>query len=155
MFNVLALGATAFGMIRVARKLRGSTLWTDAFFPLALLQLGQSENLLHAFQIVFVISAVLLNNILIVIAGHRSSLTFRLGSRGNLPYPLAALRCTGTDPGPAAVLVAPLCRCATLDLQRPSVQGNKRMDDHFLCTFTLVVSTLLPRLLETPSPPTV
>ena len=39
--NVITLAALAFAMIRVARRLRGSLSYADAFFPLALLQLGQ------------------------------------------------------------------------------------------------------------------
>jgi hypothetical protein len=45
--NVLAVGTLAFLMIRTARKLRGSTSLTDAFFPLALLNVGQGHNFIN------------------------------------------------------------------------------------------------------------
>src|SRR5262245_41120890 len=39
-FNVLVTGALALGMILVARRLRGSASYTDAFFPLIFLHWG-------------------------------------------------------------------------------------------------------------------
>lgn len=39
-FNVLALAALAGGLILMARRLRGSTAYSDAFFPLTTLQWG-------------------------------------------------------------------------------------------------------------------
>ena len=41
--SVAALGVLALGMIRVARRLRGATRYTDAFFPIACLNWGHFE----------------------------------------------------------------------------------------------------------------
>jgi hypothetical protein len=49
---VLALATTAFAMICTARSLRGRTSLSDAFFPLALLSLGQSVNLFWWWQVI-------------------------------------------------------------------------------------------------------
>jgi hypothetical protein len=75
--NVAALGALAFSMIRVASRLRGSMSYTDAFFPLVLLQLGQLENLLCSFQVVFVMSVILASIFLLIIVNHPTRLGLR------------------------------------------------------------------------------
>ncbi len=67
-FDTLALGAVAATMILVARALRGRrTSLADAFFPLLLLQLGNWDNLLWAWQIQFVLPTVLACVLLLVI----------------------------------------------------------------------------------------
>jgi hypothetical protein len=67
-FNTLALAAVAAAMIVVARKLRnGRTSLADAFFPLLLLQLGNWDNLVWAWQIQFVLPTVLAMALLLVI----------------------------------------------------------------------------------------
>lgn len=59
--NTLSLGALSAAMILAARYLRNGTIrWTDAFFPLALLHLGDWENLVWGWQFQFVSSAVLI-----------------------------------------------------------------------------------------------
>jgi len=45
-FNVLAMAAAAALMIHTARRLRGSSSVTDAFFPILLLHWGQAANFL-------------------------------------------------------------------------------------------------------------
>jgi hypothetical protein len=65
--NALALGALALGLILAARKLRGWTSCTDAFFPLVLLHWGHWENLLWAWQIQFIASTVLAGALLMII----------------------------------------------------------------------------------------
>ena len=66
-FNVVALGSLALGMVLVAK--RGASTWreTDAFFPLALLHLGHHANLLWAWQAQFVLSTVLAGGFLLLI----------------------------------------------------------------------------------------
>jgi hypothetical protein len=44
--SVLAVGGVAFRMIWAARRLRGCTRFSDAFFPLAFLNFGQGGNFL-------------------------------------------------------------------------------------------------------------
>jgi hypothetical protein len=67
-FDALALGAVAAGMILVARALRGGrTSVADAFFPLLLLHLGNWDNLVWGWQIQFVLPTVLACVLLLVI----------------------------------------------------------------------------------------
>ncbi|MBL8863798.1 MAG: glycosyltransferase [Planctomycetes bacterium] len=49
--QVVIHGAVSAAMILVARRLRGRTSWTDAFFPLIWLHIGNSNNLLMGWQI--------------------------------------------------------------------------------------------------------
>ena len=77
-FNVSALGILAFFMIGVARRLRGWTSYADAFFPLALLQLGRYEFFILSNLICYVVPAVLAGILLLVIVGRATQLT--LGS---------------------------------------------------------------------------
>ena len=57
--NVLLLAATAWLAMRAARAARGRAAIADAVLPLALLGLGQFENLLWSMQMLFVIPASL------------------------------------------------------------------------------------------------
>ena len=67
-FDTLALAAVAAGMILVARRLRhGRTSLADGFFPLLLLQLGNWDNLVWAWQIQFVLPTVLAMALLLLI----------------------------------------------------------------------------------------
>jgi hypothetical protein len=67
-FDTLALGAVAAGMILVARALRnGRTSVADAFFPLLLLHLGNWDNLVWGWQIQFVLPTVLACALLLII----------------------------------------------------------------------------------------
>ncbi len=75
--NVITLAALAFAMIRVAKRLRGSSSYADAFFPLALLQLAQIDNLLWSFQVAFVLSTMLAGIFLLIIVRHPTQLDLR------------------------------------------------------------------------------
>lgn len=76
--NVLSLAALAAAMILTARFLRtGVTRARDAFFPLALLHLGDWENLVWAWQFQFVCSAVLICALLLAIARQRARVSTR------------------------------------------------------------------------------
>ena len=71
LFNVFSLGAISFAMILVARKLRGGrTSFADAFFPIALLHLGNWDNLFWSWMIVFIIPTVLTLVLLLVLVGY-------------------------------------------------------------------------------------
>ena len=71
LFNVFSLGAISFAMILVARKLRGGrTSFADAFFPIALLHLGNWDNLFWSWQITFVLPTVLTLVLLLVLVGY-------------------------------------------------------------------------------------
>ena len=58
-FNAGLLIMIAAACCGVARRLRGSTSYSDAFFPLLLLHCGQAQNLDWSFQIAFAGSAVI------------------------------------------------------------------------------------------------
>jgi hypothetical protein len=67
-FDTLALAAVAAGMILVARGLRnGRTSFSDGFFPLVLLHLGNWDNLVWGWQIQFVLPTVLACVLLLII----------------------------------------------------------------------------------------
>src|SRR5688572_17992590 len=52
LFNIIILAALALAMMYVARHLRGGrTSFADAFFPIALLHLGNWENLFWGWQL--------------------------------------------------------------------------------------------------------
>jgi hypothetical protein len=72
LFDALILGAVTAGMIVIARRLHGGrTRLEDAFFPLLLLQLGNWDNLVWAWQIQYVLPTVLACVILLVIVARR------------------------------------------------------------------------------------
>ena len=76
--NVLSLAALAAAIILTARYLRnGVTRASDAFFPLALLHLGDWENLVWAWQFQFVSSAVLICALMLAVARQRGAPTMR------------------------------------------------------------------------------
>jgi hypothetical protein len=58
-FNAAALGILAIMMIVAARHLRGWTSFADAFFPIALLHIGNWENLVWGWQLSFVLPTFL------------------------------------------------------------------------------------------------
>jgi hypothetical protein len=67
-FNAFSLGILAFFMITLARKLRGGrTRFADAFFPVALLHVGNWENLVWSWQLGFVFPTVLTCAMLLLI----------------------------------------------------------------------------------------
>ncbi|ARV61775.1 hypothetical protein BZZ01_26940 [Nostocales cyanobacterium HT-58-2] len=91
-FNAVTLGVVAIAMMQVARKLRGRTDFADAFFPVALLHLGNWENLVWSWQLSFVFPTALICGVLLAIV-----------SQPTLATPSAALF-TGI-----ALILLPLC----------------------------------------------
>jgi hypothetical protein len=67
-FSALSLGALALALVRLAGRLRGRSAWTDSCFPVLLLNWGNFENLLWAWQVAFVASVVLAGTLLVLIA---------------------------------------------------------------------------------------
>ncbi len=65
---VAAQSALAAVLILAVTKLRGRTIYADAFFPLALLHMGHHANFESSFQIGFVLSEVLACTLLLLIA---------------------------------------------------------------------------------------
>ena len=66
-FDVVVLSATAAALFIAARSIRGRTLYSDAFFPLALLHWGQTENLVWGFTIPLVLGSALVACLLCVL----------------------------------------------------------------------------------------
>ena len=58
--NVALIGSMCGLMLFVSRRIRGYLSVSDTFFPLLLLNVGQIENMLWAWQITFVMSAALI-----------------------------------------------------------------------------------------------
>jgi hypothetical protein len=73
-FNVVVLGTVAFALILAARRLRGRMSYADAFFPLALLSLGQYETFLISHAVDLVTGMALAGAILVAIAWHPRAL---------------------------------------------------------------------------------
>jgi len=70
-FNTLVLSGLAAAMIEVARRLRGVTSYADAVFPLAILHIGNWDNLVWSWQLTFVVPTVLTCMLLLVIVGRQ------------------------------------------------------------------------------------
>jgi hypothetical protein len=67
-FNVLAMAASALGMIFVVRRLRGRTTFADAFFPILLLNFSHGVNFIWGWEVEFAVSTLLAMGALIAIA---------------------------------------------------------------------------------------
>lgn len=68
MYLTVALMSCLAGLtILAARRVRGSTTYADAFFPLLFLNLGHFENFLWGFQVAFAVSTFLTVNLLLII----------------------------------------------------------------------------------------
>ena len=66
-FNAISLGVLAILMILAARHLRGKTKFADAFFPVALLHIGNWPNLVWGWQLSFVLPTFLICAVFLVI----------------------------------------------------------------------------------------
>ncbi len=73
--NVAVLGLLAAAMIRVATRVRGHVRFTDAFFPVALLHLGNWPNIVWSWQIQFVVATALTCVLLLVVVRYGVALT--------------------------------------------------------------------------------
>ena len=96
-FNVCCLASLAAGLILAARRQRGRTSAADAFFPLALLHLGQQQNLLWGFQVGFVLGTLLVGAILLFLTMG--------GESARSPGPMGIAGC---------LFLLPLCGANTL-----------------------------------------
>ncbi len=103
-FNVLVVGALAMAMILIAKRLRGGRIrYTDAFFPLILLNWGQAENLIWGWQLQFYASMSLSAIALLFIV--QSEPRLRLGNTMLLGICLVLLPLCGAN---GLVLVPPV-----------------------------------------------
>src|SRR5262249_20021910 len=67
-FNVLATSALALGMVFAIRRIRGTSSYLDAFFPVVLLNWSQAANFLWFWQVEFYASMLLAGIILTLVA---------------------------------------------------------------------------------------
>jgi hypothetical protein len=68
--NAAVLAAIAAAMIRTAARMRGGLQrWTDAFFPVLFLHIGNWENLVWGWQLQFTLSVALTCVLLLAVAG--------------------------------------------------------------------------------------
>lgn len=65
------LSATAFSLLRTARRVRGRASVADAFFPLVLLHPGHAETLIFFLQLCYVLPVVILGAATVLIATDR------------------------------------------------------------------------------------
>ena len=75
-FDVFALGAAAAALIVLVRRIRGRTEYTDAFFPVLVLNLGQAQTFTNSFQICLV-AGTLLFVAALMLSVHAARLGFR------------------------------------------------------------------------------
>ncbi|HEU4564919.1 MAG TPA: hypothetical protein VFS05_09740 [Gemmatimonadaceae bacterium] len=104
-FNALALAAMAAAMMLAARRIRGRTSAADAFFPIAMLELGDWMNIVWSWQIQFVVSAALVIALLVVIVRQRGTLSPRAAVAAALA--MALLPFTGASGLIFAAALAP------------------------------------------------
>ncbi len=72
-FNVITLGAASLAMVLVARHLRGGrTSFSDAFFPIAFLHLGNWENFFLCWQVSYSIPTILTSILLLVLVSYHT-----------------------------------------------------------------------------------
>lgn len=75
--NVGLFGLLALAMMWAVRKVRGRSIYSDAFFPLALLNLGHAETFFWAGTFVYVATTFLCGMILVILFVTGSRLTVR------------------------------------------------------------------------------
>jgi hypothetical protein len=66
-FNAIALGVLSILMMLAARNFRGRTTFADAFFPIALLHIGNWENIVWGWQLSFVLPTFLVCAVFLVL----------------------------------------------------------------------------------------
>ncbi len=138
-FNVVSMAALAAAMILAARHLRGGLSYSDAFFPVLLLNWGQGVNLLWGWQLEFFSSTVLAGIVLLLIV-----------LRGNRPSPgivlaigLCLVLLTGCGAHGVALVPALalwLLVCAVLRWRSPEARAKR---DSLLMLVTASAALLL------------
>ncbi|QJW93397.1 hypothetical protein [Frigoriglobus tundricola] len=66
LLQVAMLSGLALFLMRFAERLRGRPHWTDLFFPVSLLHIGNWENFVMGYQICFALFAVLATGLIVV-----------------------------------------------------------------------------------------
>jgi hypothetical protein len=107
LFNVVALATLAAGMILTVRRLRGYTAYSDAFFPLALLQWGLTAVWWN-FGVHFVCWTVVATSFLLIVVRHEGRMSVEyalLGATCLLFLPMCGTIGLALVPGLAAWLL--------------------------------------------------
>jgi hypothetical protein len=76
-FNVIVLAALAFFLLRLVHRLRGRTIYSDAIFPVLLLQWGHYETILWSWAVQLIFSTMLITILLGFLVGGEARLTGR------------------------------------------------------------------------------
>lgn len=100
---VAMMSGLSLWLMRFAAELRGRAYWTDAFFPISLLHIGQWENFLLGYQICFALFMVLASALVVMALRITRESAFRCGLLAGVLVLLLAL--TG---GAGLVLVLPV-----------------------------------------------
>ena len=140
--NIVALGGLSLTMIRVAGSLRqGRTSWADAFFPLALLHLGNWENLFWGWQFSFVLSVVLTCTILLVLVSNQTLMTPKAAVVAGIALLLLPL-CGATGLMFVPILALWLGYCGVLHWYQIKTKGGQRWISIFLIGSAVVALAL-------------
>jgi hypothetical protein len=140
--NIVALGGLSLAMIRVAHSLRqGRTSWADAFFPLALLHLGNWENLFWGWQFSFVLSVVLTCTILLVLVSNQTVMTAKAAVVAGIALLLLPL-CGATGLAFVPLLALWLGYCGILHWNQVKTNDGRRWVSVFLIGSAVVALVL-------------
>jgi hypothetical protein len=140
--NVVSLAALAAAMIFTARHLRGGeTRLSDAFFPLALLHLGDWANLIWGWQFQFVSSAALTCTLLLVVVRQREVLTAREAVVASVTLILLPL--TGANGLIFALALAPWAAATGLAQRRATLTPSASRTSALLLTSAIVAPLLV------------
>ena len=103
--SVAVVAGLAWGLTRLAGRLRGRPDWADAFFPLTLLHAGHHENWRMGYQIVFAFAVALAGLLIAVVARYDRTRPARTGFRaGGVTLLLMGCGAAGLAYGPPAAL---------------------------------------------------
>lgn len=130
-FNVVVLTAIAAAFILFVRRLRGRTRFTDAFFPLAFLNLGNWENMGWGWELQFVVATAMACALLIGITSWGELTTGRALALGGS---LVAIPLTGAT----ALVFAPLVSVAII----PRIRRGPRWAQVILVTSIVLTLAL-------------
>ena len=106
-FNIALLALVAAAFVVFLRHVRGHTRWADAFFPIAILHLGNWENFGWSWQLTFVFAAALAFAVLMLVTWNRDGWTERRAAL--LAGCLVTIPFTGATALPFAAAVAVAC----------------------------------------------
>jgi hypothetical protein len=142
-FNIVLLAVIAAAFIVFLSRVRGRTRWTDAFFPIVFLNLGNWENMGWGWELEFVVATALACGLLMGIASRGEFTTRRALVVGGC---LVGIPLTGAT----ALPFAPLLSLALIPRIR-SASRHARVVLVTSITFTLVLTVVYFVGLQQPS----